>query len=85
MFCTPPATTRSCVPDITACAAKWTACWAEPHWRSIGGAGHVLGEAGDEPAGAGDVAGLRADAVDVAEHDVVDRAGIDAGALDQAP
>ena len=48
-----------------------------------GGAGHVLGEAGDQPAGAGDVAGLRADAVDVAEDDVVDRAGVDAGALDE--
>ena len=35
MFCTPPATTRSCVPAITACAAKCTACWAEPHWRSM--------------------------------------------------
>ena len=35
MFCTPPATTRSWVPDMTPCAAKWTACWEEPHWRSI--------------------------------------------------
>ena len=35
MFCTPPATTRSWVPDMTPCAAKCTACWDEPHWRSI--------------------------------------------------
>ncbi len=34
MFCTPPATTRSAVPDITAWAAKWTACCEEPHCRS---------------------------------------------------
>src|SRR5262245_37773923 len=34
MFCTPPATTRSAVPDRTACAAKCTACWDEPHCRS---------------------------------------------------
>ncbi len=34
MFCTPPATTRSAVPDITAWAAKCTACCDEPHWRS---------------------------------------------------
>ena len=34
MFCTPPATTRSVVPDITACAAKCTACCDDPHWRS---------------------------------------------------
>ena len=35
MFCTPPATTRSSVPDITACAAKCTACCDEPHCRSM--------------------------------------------------
>src|SRR6516164_3056637 len=34
MFCTPPATTRSAVPLSTAWAAKWTACWDEPHCRS---------------------------------------------------
>ena len=34
MFCTPPATTRSAVPDMTACAAKCTACCEEPHCRS---------------------------------------------------
>jgi hypothetical protein len=35
MFCTPPATIRSLVPLITACAAKCTDCCDEPHWRSI--------------------------------------------------
>ena len=35
MFCTPPATTRSWVPDITPCAAKCTACCEEPHCRSM--------------------------------------------------
>ena len=35
MFCTPPATTRSCVPDMTPCAAKCTDCCAEPHCRSM--------------------------------------------------
>src|SRR6266516_4149966 len=34
MFCTPPATTRSAVPLSTAGAARWTACWDEPHCRS---------------------------------------------------
>ena len=34
MFCTPPATTTSVVPLITACAAKCTACCDEPHCRS---------------------------------------------------
>src|SRR5271166_640364 len=36
MLSTPAATTRSCVPDITAWAAKWTACWDDPHCRSTG-------------------------------------------------
>src|SRR3954451_1805052 len=35
MFCTPPATTRSWVPDMTPWAAKCTACWEEPHCRSM--------------------------------------------------
>ena len=48
-----------------------------------GRTGHVLGEPGDEPTGAGDVTGVWPDAVDVAEHDVVDRGGIDARPLDE--
>ena len=32
---TPPATTRSWVPDSTAWAAKCNACWEDPHWRSM--------------------------------------------------
>ena len=83
MFCTPPATTRSFVPLITAWAAKCTACCDEPHWRSMVVPGHLLGQAGGEPARAGDVAGLRADGVDAAEHDVVDGDRVDAGALDE--
>ena len=35
MFCTPPATTRSWVPDMTPWAAKWTACCEEPHCLSM--------------------------------------------------
>ena len=85
MFCTPPATTRSLVPLITACAAKCTACCDEPHWRSIVDARHVLGQARREPAGARDVAGLRADRVDAAEDHVLDGAGIDARARRSAP
>ena len=48
-----------------------------------GGAGDVLGVAGDQPARTRDVTGLRTDAVDVAEHDVLDRGRVDAGALDE--
>ncbi len=31
MDSTPQATTMSYAPEITPCAAKWTACWEEPH------------------------------------------------------
>jgi hypothetical protein len=48
-----------------------------------GGAGDVLGSAGDQPTGAGDVARLTTDRVDVAEDDVLDRTRIDAGALQE--
>jgi hypothetical protein len=30
----PAAMTTSWTPDMTAWAAKWMACWEEPHWRS---------------------------------------------------
>src|SRR3712207_7861035 len=32
---TPPATTTSAWPLTTGAAAKATACWEDPHWRSI--------------------------------------------------
>ena len=81
MFCTPPATTRSWVPDMTPCAAKCTACWEEPHCRSMVTPGHVVGQPGDQPRRARDVAGLRADRVAAAHDHVVDGARVDAGAL----
>jgi len=45
MLSTPAATTRSCVPDITAWAAKCTACWEEPALPVDGDAGHALRQA----------------------------------------
>ncbi len=42
-FRRPPRSPRLCVPDITACAAKWTACCDEPHCRSIVTAGTLAG------------------------------------------
>ena len=50
-----------------------------------GGARHVVGKTGDEPARARDVAGLGSDGVDTAEHDVVDCGGIDVDAGHQGP
>ena len=52
------------MPDITACAAKCTACWEEPHCRSIVGGGDALGQARREPRRTPDVERLRADLVD---------------------
>jgi len=43
MLSTPAAITTSCVPDMTAWAAKWIACCEEPHWRSIVTAGTLSG------------------------------------------
>ena len=48
-----------------------------------GDAGNGFGQAGREPRGAGDVAGLRADGVYAAEHDIVDGQRVDTGAGQQ--
>src|SRR6185312_9608517 len=40
---TPAAITTSIAPDITACAAKCSACCDEPHWRSTEVAGTLSG------------------------------------------
>ena len=83
MFCSPPATTRSWVPDMTPCAAKCTACCEEPHCRSMVTPGTWSGQPRHQPGGAGHVAGLGADGVAAAHHHVVDGSGVDAGALDE--
>ena len=50
MLSTPAATTRSCVPDSTAWAAKWTACWDDPHCRSTVTPGTLSGRPADSQA-----------------------------------
>ncbi len=50
MLSTPAATTRSCVPDMTAWAAKWTACWEDPHCRSMVTPGTLSGRPADSHA-----------------------------------
>ena len=84
MFCTPPATIRSAVPDMIACAPKEMACWLEPHCRSTVTPGTSSGIAGGQPRQPGDVAGLRPDGVDAAGDHVVDGAGIDVDAVEQS-
>ena len=85
MFCTPPATTRSAVSLITACAAKCTACWDEPHCRSTVTPGTASGRPAASHAVRAMSPGLRADRVHAAEDDVVDGQRIDAGAVQQRP
>ena len=55
---------------------------AGPALAVDGGAGDGLGQARRPPGGAGNVAGLRSEGVDAAEHDVLDGRGVDAGALE---
>lgn len=47
---TPQATTMSYAPDRTPWAAKCTACWDEPHWRSTVVAGTVSGKPAESTA-----------------------------------
>src|ERR1700722_12287227 len=50
MLSTPAATTRSWVPDSTPWAAKWTACWEDPHCRSMVTPGTPSGSPADSQA-----------------------------------
>ena len=81
--CTPPATTRSFTPAITAWAAKCTACCAEPHWRST----VVPGTDSGMPATSQQVRAMSPawppTESTLPNIDVVDRVGVDAGAVDQ--
>ncbi len=43
MCSTPDPMATSWTPEATSAAAKFTACWAEPHWRSIVVAGVSIG------------------------------------------
>ena len=43
MCSTPQPITASWTPEATSAAPKFTACWAEPHWRSTVVAGVSIG------------------------------------------
>ena len=70
-------------PTSRACAAKCTACCDEPHCRST----VVPGTSSGKPATSQQVRAMSPACgpmrVDAAEHDVVDRGRVDAGALDE--
>ena len=85
MFCTPPATTRSLVPLMTAWAAKCTACCDEPHWRSM----VVPGTSSGRPAASQQVRAMSpacGPMVSTQPKMTSSTArGIDAGAVERAP
>ena len=82
MCSTPPPIATSWTPEATSAAAKLTACWAEPHWRSTVVAGRLDRQPGLEPGVAADVDALLAELLDAAGDDVLDLGGVDPGALD---
>ena len=66
MCSTPPPIATSWTPEAISAAAKLTACWAEPHWRSTVVAGVSIGRPGLEPGVAADVDALLAELLDAA-------------------
>lgn len=68
---------------MTAWAAKCTACWDEPHWRSTVTPGTSSGRPAASHAVRAMSAGLRPDGVEAAEDDVVDGGRVDPGAGDE--
>ena len=61
MCSTPPPITTSWTPAAISAAAKFTACCAEPHWRSTVVAGVSIGRPGLQPRVARDVEALLAE------------------------
>ena len=84
MFCMPPATIRSAVPDMMACAPKEIACWLEPHWRSTVTPGTSSGKPAASQDSRAMLPACAADRVDAADDHVVDGAGVDVDAVEQA-
>src|SRR5665213_870244 len=78
MLSTPPAITTSIAPDITACAAKCSACCEEPHWRSIVAAVRTAGGRNGGKLAGWHPADLAARVID----EVVARSGAPPGAVD---
>jgi hypothetical protein len=73
MCSTPPPIATSWTPDAIRAAAKLTACWPEPHWRSSVVAGVSIGSP----------ASSQAELLHAARDHVLDLGGVDPGALDQ--
>ena len=82
MCSTPEPITTSCTPAAISAAAKFTACWAEPHWRSTVVAGVSTGSPACSQALRATLNDLLAVLLHAAGDDVLDLAGVDPGALD---
>ena len=81
MLSMPPVSTTSASPSRIICAPLTAAWMPEPHSRLTVSAGTSIGHAGLEPDVPRAVDRVRARLQHVAEDDVVDRLGLDAGAL----
>ena len=78
MCSTPEPIATSCTPEAISAAAKFTACCAEPHWRSTVVAGVSTGRPAWSQALRPDVEHLLAVLLDAAGDDVLDLRGVDA-------
>ena len=74
--------TTSWTPEAISAAAKLTACWAEPHWRSTVVAGVSIGSPACSQALRPTLKHLLAVLLHAAGDDVLDLGGVDPGALD---
>ena len=82
MCSTPEPIAVSCTPEAISAAAKFTACWAEPHWRSTVVAGVSIGSPACHPGVAAHVEHLLAVLLDAAADHVLHLGRVDSGPLD---
>ncbi len=78
---TPQASATSTTPAATSDAARFVACWLEPHCVSMVVAGVDWGRPAASHAVRGDVEALLADLADASADDLADLGGIDPRAL----
>ena len=83
MCSTPRADATSWTPVAISAAAKLTACWAEPHWRSIVVAGVSTGRPASSQALRPMLSALFAELLGAAGDHVAGLGGVDAGALEE--
>ena len=80
---TPQAMPVSMAPAAIRPATRWVACWAEPHWASMVVPAVCWGRPACSQARRTSALRLLAGLRDAAADDLLDRVGVDAGAVDQ--